>query len=107
MPYNRFVDVYAGLATSIVTSNLLYAPDATEITMQVIGGSASTLTLQFSNVTGPMAGAAIEEGEWSTGSTVISTNNNFLNIEPGMRWVRGLRTSAASRVIFSLNNPRQ
>lgn len=92
-------DLYAGLGSAI-TSSVYYVPDAEELTAFLDVDSATTFIIQGSNADGVRS--AIVEDEWSTLTTmaVISTNQ-LVNIEPGFRWIRGLRETASTASLAS------
>jgi len=86
-------DLFAGV--SGLTSNVYFTGDAEEHTVQLIIASATTPIIQGSNATGFRE--AIGTGDWSTLTTMVTTSaNDLVNIEPGFRWIRGIRESAAS-----------
>jgi hypothetical protein len=88
-------DLFASISTA--TSLAGFVGDAEEMTVFLDIDSETTCVLQGSNATGFRE--AIPEAEWSTLTTVTSINaNDLLNIEPGFRWLRGIREteSAAS-----------
>lgn len=87
-------DLYAGQST--ITSNVYFVGDAEELTAFLDIDSATTCVLQGSNAQG-FRDAAIAEDEWSTLTTMTSVSaNQLLNIEPGFRWLRGIREGPAS-----------
>lgn len=82
-------------SNSGITSNVYYVPDAAELTAFFDIDSATTCVLQGSNADGVTA--AIGEDEWSTLTTMTAVSTNqMLNIEPGFRWIRGLRETASA-----------
>lgn len=85
-------DLYAGVAGSGVTSNVFFVGDANELTLQLLIGSTSTTTVQGSNATG--FSASINEDDWSDMTTVNSSSDDLLNIEPGFRWIRCQRSGS-------------
>ena len=96
----RSFDLYAGLGSD-VTSAVFNVGDARLLTLQMDIASISTTTVQGSNVTGFRS--AIAEGDWSTLTTVISNTDQFLNIEPGFKWIRCSRSSnVMSRAILGM-----
>ncbi|MDX1486705.1 MAG: hypothetical protein R3268_00790 [Acidiferrobacterales bacterium] len=84
-------ELYASKTASEVTSETYWVGDAQELTVQLLG-SPSTTTIQGTNVDG--RSAAIAETDWSTISTVIG--DGIVNIEPGWRWMRGLRSETTA-----------
>jgi hypothetical protein len=91
MPRVKAFDLYAGAASTVTQSTVFFTGDATEITLQLDIASASTTTVEGSNVTGFRS--AIAADDWSTLTTVIASADQFLNIEPGIRWLRCSRAS--------------
>lgn len=82
-------------SNSGITSGTYWVGDAEELTVFLDVDSATTITLQGSNAIGFRE--AISEGEWSTLTTLVGASaNDLLNIEPGFRWIRGLRETASS-----------
>lgn len=77
------------------TSEVYFAGDAEEMTLNTVVASATTLVFQASNDTGFRE--ALVEGNWSTLTTVASAaTNGMYNIEPGFRWFRCLRETASA-----------
>ena len=68
------------------------------VSWQTDTGLASVYTIQGTNVDG--FGAAIVEGDWSD-ITAMSAQGIF-TIDPGIRWIRGLRNSNESVSISRL-----
>lgn len=91
MPRVRSFDLYDGIASDL-TSSTFFVGDATEITMHLDIASASTTTVWGSNSTQP-TGSSLAEAEWSDLTTVIAAADQFLNIEPGFRFIRCSRAS--------------
>ena len=92
-------DLFAGQST--ITSQVFFVGDAEELTVFFDIDSATTPTLQGSNAQG-FSGGAIAEDEWSTLTTMVSAAaNQLLNIEPGFRWIRGVREGPASGVSWA------
>jgi extradiol dioxygenase family protein len=91
MPRVKAFDLYAGAASATTQSDVFFTGDATEVTLQLKLASASTTTVEGSNVTGFRT--AIAADDWSTLTTVIAAADQFLNIEPGFRWIRCSRAS--------------
>ena len=86
-------DLFAGQST--ITSNVYFVGDAEELTVFLDIDSATTPILQGSNAQG--FASSIAEDEWSTLTTMTSVAaNQLLNIEPGFRWLRGIREGPAS-----------
>ena len=97
MSYFR-TDLFAGQST--ITSNVFFVGDAEELTVFLDIDSATTPILQGSNAQGFRE--AIAEDEWSTLTTMTSVAaNQLLNIEPGFRWLRGIREGPASGVSWA------
>lgn len=88
--------MYAGLGSD-VTSNLWLAGDSDELTLQLIIGSASTVTVQGSNATGLRS--SIHEDDWSNLTVAFTSVDAMLNIEGGFRWMRCQRTSGCSQAV--------
>ena len=87
MPYTAQRDLYASKTASDVTSEVFWVGDARELTLQILG-SPSTTTVQGSNGDGRVA--ALSEDSWSDISAVIGAN--MVDVEPGFRWLRCLRS---------------
>ena len=68
------------------------------VSWQTDTGLASVYTIQGTNVDG--FGAVIAEGDWSD-ITAMSAKGIF-TIDPGIRWIRGLRNSNESLSISRL-----
>ena len=96
---------------SLITSNAYFVADAEELTVFLDIDSATTCILQGSNADGLQS--SIAEDEWSTLTTMaIVAANQLLNIEPGFRWLRGIRETAsaaswASLVVAGRNTTRR
>jgi hypothetical protein len=89
-------DLYASKTASDVTSETYWIGDARSISLW-LEGSATTSEVQVSNDDGRIA--VIAENTWSTLSTVIGTGSDMLDIEPGPRWLRVLRSGTSSAVL--------
>ena len=94
-------DLYAGVGSD-VTSSTYFVGDSEELTLQAIIGSASSLTIQGSNVTGFRV--AIGEDDWSNLTEAAVAADDMLNIEPGFRWLRCTRTSGLTNAIVAGRN---
>lgn len=93
-------DLYGGQG-SVITSIVYFVGDSEELTAFLDIDSATTATLQGSNAQGFRE--SIAEDEWSTLTTMVGVaSNQMLNIEPGFRWIRGLRETASSASWASL-----
>jgi hypothetical protein len=94
MPRVRSYDLYARLGSVSTTtqSDVFFVGDSTEITLQLDIASASTTTVEGSNSTTPV-GETVPAADWSTLTTVIASADQFLNIEPGFRYIRCSRAS--------------
>jgi len=93
-------DLYAGQGSN-VTSSIFEVASAEDITLQLDIASISTTTVQGSNATGFRT--ALAETDWSTLTTVVASTDQFLNIEPGFRWLRCSRSSnVMSRAILGV-----
>ena len=91
-------DLFAGQST--ITSSVYFVGDAEELTVFLDIDSATTPTLQGSNAQGFRESIAADE--WSTLTTMASVSaNQLLNIEPGFRWIRGIREGPASGVSWA------
>ena len=103
MPRVRRFDLYEGLGSD-VTSSTFFVGDATEITLQVLIGSTSTVTVQTSNATGFRE--AFTEDDWSNVTTWNIAADEMINIEPGFRWLRLQRNgSSASQANLGVYGP--
>lgn len=86
-------DLFAGV--SGITSSVYFVGDAAELTVELDIDSATTCVIQGSSATGFRT--AIDEDDWSTLTTITAISaNDMLNVEPGFRWLRGLRETASS-----------
>lgn len=94
-------DLYAGTGSD-VTSNTFFVGDFEDLSLQLIGGSTSTTTVQLSNATGFRE--SISEDDWSTATTVITTGD-IVDIAEGPRWIRCLRTSDLSQAVIAGPGP--
>lgn len=94
-------DLYEDVGSD-VTSSTYFIGDAEELSAEIIIGSASTTSIQLSNATGFRE--TISEDDWSTSTTVVSSADDMLNIEPGPRWLRAIRTSGVSQFVVAGRN---
>ena len=97
-------DLFAAVGSDLTSSTYLTA-DGEEMTLQVIvGGSATSLHIHGSNGTGFRT--ALGEDDWSTLTSLAIgvSSDQMLNIEPGFRWLRCLRTSGVSQAILAGRN---
>lgn len=94
--YNLRRSVYTSKGASEITSEVLWTGDANELTV-FLRGSPSTTTIQASNADG--RDTTIAETSWSVLTTVISPSPDMLNIEPGFRWFRCLRSETTEVVV--------
>jgi len=86
-------DLFAGV--SGFTSNVYLTADAVDLTLQTNVDSATSMHVHVSNATGFRT--AIAEDDWSTKTTVVSmAANGIYDVDPGFRWLRVVRESAAS-----------
>lgn len=90
MPYTRLVDMYSGLAASIITSNTFWVGDANTLSLQLLG-SPSTTSMQGSNADG--RSEAISSASWSH-ITVVGAG--IYSITPGFRWTRLIRSETTN-----------
>lgn len=94
---------------SDVTGGPYFVGDAEEMTVFLGIASETTVVLEGSNAIGFRT--AIGEGEWSNLTTIVaSSSSEILNIEPGFRWIRGVRestTSWGSLVVAGRNTTRR
>ena len=95
-------DLYAAVGSDL-TSSTYFVGDSEELTLQLIIGSASSLTVQGSNVTG-LSGPAVGEDDWSNLTQASITADDMLNIEPGFRLIRCTRTSGITNAIVAGRN---
>lgn len=91
--------------SSTFTSNAFLVADWNAITLSYLtqAAAASTLTVQGSNNQGLLATSVtsnVTEGAWSN-LTVLSAAGMYA-IEPGVRWMRCIRTSADSMALVQL-----
>jgi len=102
-------DLFA--SSSAITSAVYFVGDAEELTAFFDIDSATTCVLQGSNAQGFRE--TIAEDEWSTLTIMTGVSaNQLLNIEPGFRWIRGVRETAstaswASLVVAGRNTTRR
>ena len=77
------------------TSAVYFVGDAAELTCEIDIDSATTCIIQGSNAQGFRETIAADD--WSTITTAVSlAANTLLNIEPGFRWIRGIRETAST-----------
>ena len=91
--------------SSTFTSNAFLVTDWNAITLSYLtqAAAASTLTVQGANSNGlnpTSITSNITEGSWSN-LTVLSAQGMYA-IEPGVRWMRCIRTSADSMALVQL-----
>ena len=87
-------DLFAG--SSAITSSVYFVGDAVGLTADIDIDSETTCVIQGSNTTG-FSGPAIAEDDWSTLTTIVSlAANEIISIDPGFRWIRGLRETESS-----------
>ncbi len=86
-------------SSTFTTASVLVA-DFAQLTVswQTDTTAASVYTIQGTNVDG--FGAAIAEGDWSNITGMASAG--IFTIDPGVRWIRGLRNSNESVSISRL-----
>lgn len=89
-------DLYNSKTASEITSETVWVGDFNEMTLY-IEGSASTTTVQGSNADG--RDSAIPAASWSLLTRVITPGPDMLNIEPGFRWLRALRSETTAVVL--------
>jgi len=88
-------DLFASVSTSNITSAVYFVGDSEELTVALDIDSETTCVIQGSNAQGFRE--AIAAGDWSTLTTVASVAaNDLLNVEPGFRWIRGLRETESN-----------
>jgi len=86
-------------SSTFTTASVLVADfDNLTVSWQTDTTAASTYTIQGTNVDG--FGAAIAEGDWSDVTAI--TAQGIFTIDPGVRWLRGLRNSNESVSISRL-----
>ena len=88
-----------GAATSGATSNSYFIGDFDIIALSYLtqNASASTLTIQASAAEGFMA--AIPANSWSNLTTITTPGPQ--TIDPGLRWLRCIRSESSSTVEMS------
>lgn len=85
-------DLFSG---SGKTSNVYFVGDAEELTVFLDIDSETTAVLHGSNAQGFRE--TIVEDAWSTLTTMTSISaNELVNVEPGFRWLRGIRETASA-----------
>lgn len=92
-------DLYTSKAASEITSETYYVGDIKELTT-FLRGSPSTTTIQGSNAEG--RSTAIAETSWSDLTTVLFVSGDgaqMVNIQPGFRWLRCLRSETTEVVL--------
>lgn len=94
--YTAYRSLYTTKAASAITSEIYNVQDFKEMTL-FLRGSPSTTTVQGSNADG--RSSAIPETSWSALTTVISPAPDMLNIEPGFRWLRCLRSETTEVIL--------
>lgn len=96
----RREDLFNGV--SGLTSATALVADAAELTVQPLIASETSLEVWGSNADG--FSSALAEGDWSVLTTLVSLSaNDMYNIEPGFRWLRVVRESAASATAVNIN----
>jgi hypothetical protein len=95
--YTTTRSLYTTKTASELTSEIYNVQDIKELTV-FLRGSPSTTTIQGSNADGRTS--AIPETSWSVLTTNILPGPDMLNIEPGFRWLRCIR-SETTEVILS------
>lgn len=96
-------DLFDGQGSG-VTSQVFRVADAEHITLAIRGGSASTLTLQGTNRSGltvDLTGATAPN--WSDLTLIINAAPDLINIEPGMNYLRAIRSSDVSEARLGCN----
>lgn len=79
---------------SDLTSNPYLTADAAELTLDYDVDSATSFVIEASNAEGFRG---FVEDDWSNVTTISgAAANGLVNIEPGFRWLRLIRESAAS-----------
>jgi hypothetical protein len=77
------------------TSNLYFVGDAEELTVFLDIDSETTSRIDGSNAQGFRT--AFVEDDWSVLTTMVSlAANELVNVEPGFRWIRGIRETASN-----------
>lgn len=89
-------DLYASKTASEVTSEVYWIGDAREITL-FFRGSPSTTTVQISTDDGRTA--ALPENGWSNATVIISPGPDHIDVEPGPRWLRFLRSETTEATL--------
>lgn len=99
MAYPSKHKLLLGATTSGATSNPFFIGDLDIIALsyQTQAASASTLTIQASNAEGFVA--AIPAASWSNLTMVTSPGPQ--TIDPGLRWLRVIRSESSSTVELS------
>jgi len=82
---------------SDVTSEVYWVGDARSISMWL---DASVITVQGTNQEG--RDSAIDEDNWSLLTTLTDPDKEMLDIEPGFRWLRTLRSGSTGTAVLSL-----
>ncbi len=86
-------------SSTFTTASVLVADFAQlAVSWQTDTAAASVYTIQGTNVDG--FGAAIAEGDWSNITGMAA--QGIFTIDPGVRWIRGLRNSNESLSISRL-----
>ena len=94
-------DIYTSKAASDITSETVWVGDAETLTL-FLRGSPSTTSVQMSLADG--RSAAIPETSWSDVTQITSPSPDLIDIEPGGRWLRTLR-SETTEVVVSMQQP--
>ena len=87
-------------SVSGITSEVYPVYDAHSISL-FLRGSPSTTTVQISNAIGSTV--AIPETSWSVATVNLSPAPDMVDIEPGFRWMRCLR-SETTEVVLNIRN---
>jgi len=96
MSFTARRDLYSGKGSD-VTSQVYWVGDAKSISLFLDGGSVQTV--DGSNDDGRTS--AIAERSWST-LTTLTPDATMLDIEPGFRWIRVLRSGSTGTAILEL-----
>lgn len=90
-------DLYDGVASSGVTSNVEWIGDFDDISL-FLRGSPSTTSIQLSNASG-MGSSAIPETSWSDETQITSPSPDLLSVTAGARWIRTIRSETTEAVL--------
>ena len=110
MSFIVWTDPYAGLAASIVTSNVLDATDAFDISLSwhTASGTSSVFSYQVSGQSTKPTGATGDEAYWSHWTLIVPPSGASSRVPPdGYPWHRILRTVSGGSFVMNWNKTQR